>query len=68
MSRICPSCGRRQDDSRHIACHVCNVIYIQDQVDPPKHRRIHIVAILLFLIAVAFAACHFYKASRAASP
>jgi hypothetical protein len=26
------------------------------------------VAILLFLIAVAFAACHFYKASRAASP
>jgi hypothetical protein len=44
------------------------VIYIQDQVDPPKHRRIHIVAILLFLIAVAFAACHFYKASRAASP
>lgn len=68
MSRICPSCGRIQEDSRHIACHVCNVIYIQDQVDPPKHRRIHLVAILLFLLAVGFAAYRFYKASQAAAP
>jgi hypothetical protein len=44
------------------------VIYIQDQVDPPKHRRIHLVAILLFLLAVGFAAYRFYKASQAAAP
>jgi hypothetical protein len=41
------------------------VIYIQDQIDPPKNRRIHVVAIILFLIAVGFAAYHFYEASTA---
>jgi hypothetical protein len=38
------------------------VIYVQDEIDPPKHRRIHIIAIVLFLIAVGVAAYHFYKA------